>query len=131
MIGKLALTGTDTASLSVTVASDSYPSRWLFFEPIKGGEAGMAAYNEPVYSSRIEVKIKNSGAEPFIVEHLGKEHSVVAGRTVTLPEVEFKDFRLKVAPKEGHQASVALRLKFDKAYRTTAWKLVSEWSDGP
>lgn len=131
IIGTLVLTETNTANLSFAVSSDSYPSRWLFFEPIEDGEKGIAAYHELVYSSRVSVTIRNSGTEPFNFEHLGNEHRLAVGGTATLPEIDFKDFRLKVAPNKAQSASVELRMEFDKAYRTTSWKLVAEWSDGP
>lgn len=130
-MGKLVLADADAFNFSVVVPSSSYPSRWLFFEPGEGGESGMAAYQEPVYGSRVKVTIKNVGSETFTCEYLGKEQIITAGKATTLPEIGFKDFRLKVAPKEGSKAEIELQLKFDKTYRTTSWKVVSEWSDGP
>lgn len=115
--------------MSVVVPSDSYPSRWLFFEPVEAGESGMAAYREAIYGSRVKVTIKNVGAKSFICEYLGKERTIPAGGETTLSEIGFKDFRLKVAPGEDDQAKIELKLKFDKVYSTASWKLTAEWRD--
>ena len=129
-LGKVQCNSSETFFISGEVPSKYWPSRIIFFEPVR-----FSGYEEEIYDASISSVLTNSGTERFIVTRAHrdfKDETVTPGSSISLPSCPFKTFQVTVVPHSERSAVIDFAFTLDRSVTIdSTWRLVAVWSDGP